>query len=76
MKKTLWIASLNVGYTHLLKVFYAANETEAEQVKKELERETGATCDDLKNYPRGFRVVRAELPGSVEMPDEAEGGEQ
>jgi hypothetical protein len=32
------VASFGVGYTHLLRVFYAAGEAEAQQKKRDLER--------------------------------------
>ncbi len=36
MLKTLYIATFDVGYTHILRVFYAADEVEKEQKRKDL----------------------------------------
>lgn len=69
MKKTLWVASLDVGYTGLLRVFYAADEKEAQQKKIELELEYNARCDDLQSYPTGFRLVTSTIPGTIEIPE-------
>ena len=70
MEKILYIASLDVGYTRLLRVFYAADENEAQQKKAGLELEHNARCDDLKSYPTGFRLVMSTIPGTIEVSDE------
>jgi hypothetical protein len=67
MKKTLYIATFDVGYTHILRVFYAADESEKEQKKKDLELEVNAVCKSLEHYPNGFRLVMSTLPGTVEV---------
>jgi hypothetical protein len=56
-----------VSYTHLLRVFYAAGEDEAQQKKRDLERELNAVCKSLEHYPNGFRLVMSTLPGTVEV---------
>ena len=70
MKKTLYIATFDVGYTHILRVFYAADEAEKEQKRKDLELEINATCKSLEHYPNGFRLVMSTLPGTVEVTEE------
>jgi len=72
MKKTLYIATFDVGYTHILRVFYAANEAEKEQKKSDLEKEINATCKSLEHYPNGFKLVMSTLPGTVEVTEEAQ----
>jgi len=70
MLKTLYIAMFDVGYTHILRVIYAANEVEAQQKKRDLENELQATCRSLEHYPNGFRLVMSTLPGTVEVTEE------
>ena len=72
MKKTLYIATFDVGYTHILRVFYAADEAEKEQKKSDLEKEINATCKSLEHYPNGFRLVMSTLPGTVEVTEEVQ----
>ena len=72
LKKTLYLATFDVGYTHILRVFYAADEAEKEQKKKDLELEINATCKSLEHYPNGFRLVMSTLPGTVEVTEEAQ----
>ena len=72
MKKTLYIATFDVGYTHILRVFYAADEAEKEQKKKDLELEINTTCKSLEHYPNGFRLVMSTLPGTVEVTEEVQ----
>jgi hypothetical protein len=70
MQKTLYLATFDVGYTHILRVFYAADEAEKEQKKKDLESEINAVCKHLEHYPNGFRLVLSTLPGKVEVTEE------
>ena len=70
MLKTLYIATFDVGYTHILRVFYAANEAEKEQKKSYLEKEINATCKSLEHFPNGFRLVMSTLPGMVEVTED------
>jgi hypothetical protein len=72
MKKTLYIANFDVGYTHILRVFYAADEVKKEQKRKDLELEINATCKSLEHYPNGFRLVMSTLPGKVEVTEEVQ----
>ena len=69
MLKTLYLATFDVGYTHILRVFYAADEAEKEQKKSDLEKEINAPCKSLEHYPNGFRLVMSTLPGTVEVSD-------
>ena len=69
MQKTLYLATFDVGYTHILRVFYAADEDEKEQKKSDLEKEINAVCKSLEHYPNGFRLVMSTLPGTVEVSD-------
>jgi hypothetical protein len=69
MLKTLYLATFDVGYTHILRVFYAADEDEKEQKKSDLEKEINAVCKILEHYPNGFRLVMSTLPGTVEVSD-------
>ncbi len=64
MQKTLYLATFDVGYMHMLRVIYAADEDEAQQKKGDLEREINAPCKNLEHYPHGFRLVRSTIPGS------------
>ncbi len=72
MRKTLYLATFDVGYTHILRVFYAADEVESQQKKSDLEKEINATCKSLEHYPNGFRLVMSTLPGTVEVSDEVQ----
>ena len=72
MQKTLYIATFDVGYTHILRVFYAADEAESQQKKLDLECEINATCKSLEHYPNGFRLVLSTLPGTVEVLEEVQ----
>ncbi len=47
MLKTLYLATFDVGYMHILRVIYAADEDEAQQKKGDLEREINAPCKNL-----------------------------
>ncbi len=68
--KTLWVAALDAGYTNLLFLLYAANKDEAKEKVASLELENGSRCISLQRFPYGFRVIRLELPGTIEVPDE------
>jgi len=70
MQKTLYLATFDVGYTHLLRVFYAVDEGEAQQKKRDLEREINAPCKNLEHYPNGFRLVLSTIPGTVEVAEQ------
>ena len=70
MQKTLYLASFDVGYTHLLELFYATDEKEAEQKKQDLEREKGTSCERLDRLPYGLRLVMSTVPGIIEVPTE------
>ena len=72
MQKTLYIATFDVGYTHTLRVFYAADEAESQQKKQDLEREINTVCKSLEHYPNGFRLVMSTLPGTVEVTEEVQ----
>ncbi len=72
MLKTLYIATFDAGYTHILRVFYAADEAEVQQKKHDLEEELTATCRSLEHYPNGFRLVMSTLPGTVEVTEEVQ----
>ncbi len=67
MKKTLWLLELGPG---TIKLFYAADEIEAQEQAAILERETNARLRDLRVMPHGFRIRDTALPGTVEMPEE------
>jgi len=70
MIKTLYLATFDVGYTHILRVFYAADEAEKEQKKSDLEKEINTVCKSLEHYPNGFRLVMSTLPGMIEVTEE------
>lgn len=70
LQKTLYLATFDVGYTHLLRIFYAAGEDEALQKKSDLEREINAVCKSLEHYPHGFRLVLSTIPGTVEVTEQ------
>ncbi len=72
MQKTLYLATFDVGYTHILRVFYASNEVEKEQKKSDLEKEINAVCKSLEHFPNGFRLVLSTIPGSIEVTEEAQ----
>jgi hypothetical protein len=72
MQKTLYLATFDVGYTHILRVFYAADEAESRQKKSDLEREINAVCKSLEHYPKGFRLVISTIPGTVEVIEEVQ----
>ena len=70
MLKTLWMLALHGEVTDQLHFFYAEGPEEAEGMAKDLEQEHGATRRDLRNWPRGFRVVTFDLVGSITVPDD------
>ena len=70
MQKTLYLATFDVGYTHILRVFYAADEAESQQKKSDLEREINAVCKSLEHFPKGFRLVLSTIPGTIEVKEE------
>ncbi len=70
MQKTLYLAAFDVGYTHLLQLFYATDEKEAERKKQDLEQEIGTSCERVKRLPNGFRLVMSTIPGTIEVPAE------
>ncbi len=70
LQKTLYLATFDVGYTHILRVFYAADEDEAQQKKSDLEHEINAVCKSLEHFPYGFRLVRSTIPGTVEVTEQ------
>ncbi len=70
MQKTLYLATFDVGYTHILRIFYAADEDEAQQKKDHLECEINAPCKSLEHYPHGFRLVRSTIPGTAEVAEQ------
>jgi len=72
MLKTLYLATFDVGYTHILRVFYAADEAEKEQKKSDLEKEINAVCKSLEHCPNGFRLVMSTLPGIVEVKEDVQ----
>jgi len=72
MQKTLYLATFDVGCTHILRVFYAADEDEKEQKKSDLEKEINAVCKSLEHYPNGFRLVMSTLPGMVEVTEDVQ----
>jgi hypothetical protein len=72
MQKTLYIATFDVGHTHILRVFYAADDAEKERKKGDLEREINAVCKSLEHFPNGFRLVMSTLPGTVEVTEEVQ----
>ena len=51
MLKTLYIATFDVGYTHILRVFYAADEAEKEQMKKDLVSLVDKAAEEEKGRP-------------------------
>src|SRR6266566_7231840 len=67
LKKTLYLATFDVGYTHILRVFYAADEAESQQKKSDLEREINAASKSLEHFPKGFHLVLSTIPGTVEL---------
>ena len=72
LKKTLYLATFDVGYTHIIRVFYAADEAESQQKKSDSEKEINAACKSLEHYPNGFRLVMSTLPGTVEVTEDAQ----
>lgn len=70
LRKTLWMLVLQGEITDQLHFFYAENPDEAEEISHDLEQEHGAKRRDLRNWPRGFRVVTFDLVGSITVPDD------
>ncbi len=70
MKKTLWLLVLQGKLSDRLFFLYAVDKIEAEEMAKKLEVEHGAKRQDLRNFPRGFLIVRSELPGIIEVDEE------
>jgi len=71
MRKTLHIASLDVGlgYGSLLVLFYAATEAEVNKEVASTEVDYEARLTEVKAYPNGFRLVYTSMPGIVDVPE-------
>lgn len=68
---TLWILFCRMTEKwDTLFTFYARDREHAERRAEEILKEYGYERLDLKEYPRGFRIVMTHLPGAIE-----EGGE-
>jgi hypothetical protein len=64
---TLWILSCRVDARgDTLFPFYARDREQAECKAEELLREHPYERLELKEYPRGFRIVMTTLPGKIE----------
>ncbi len=72
MRKTLYLASLDVGlgYGSLLVLFYAATEVEVKEECASAEVEYEAKLTEVKAYPNGFRLVYTSMPGVVDIPED------
>jgi hypothetical protein len=72
MRKTLYLASLDIGlgYGSLLVLFYAASEAEVKKEVASAEVDYEARLTEVKAYPNGFRLVYTSMPGIVEVPEE------
>ncbi len=72
MRKTLHIASLDVGlgYGSLLVLFYAATEAEVNKEVASAEVDYDAKLTEVKAYPNGFRLVYTSMPGIVDVPED------
>ena len=72
MRKTLYLASLDIGigYGSLLVLFYAATEAEVKKEVANAEVDYEARLTEVKAYPNGFRLVYTSMPGIVEIPEE------
>lgn len=72
MRKTLHLASLDVGlgYGSLLVLFYAATEAEVNKEVAEAEVDYEAKLTEVKAYPNGFRLVYTSMPGIVDVPED------
>jgi hypothetical protein len=64
---TLWIlfCRMNVRVDTLFP-FYAKDREDAERKAEEIRAECGYEQLDLKEYPRGFRMVMTHIPGVIE----------
>jgi hypothetical protein len=73
MKKTLYLASLDIGlgYGSLLVPFYAATEGEVEKEVASAEVDYEARLTEVKTYPNGFRLVYTSMPGIVDIPEDS-----
>ncbi len=69
MKKMLYLLALEGRISDFVHTFYAVDKIEAEEMAKKLELEHGAKRRDLWCFPRGFLVVRSQLPGTIEIPE-------
>jgi len=72
MKKTLHIASLDVGlgYGSLLVLFYAASDIEVKEEVASAEVEYEVKLTEVKAYLNGFQLVYTSMPGIVEVPED------
>jgi hypothetical protein len=66
MTKTLYLLALEGQIADLIVTFYAVDEADAEEQSRKLEAEHSAKRRDLRQFPRGFIIVRAQLPGHIE----------
>lgn len=64
---TLWIlfCRMNEKWDTLF-TFYAKDREQAERKAEEILEENGYERLDLKEYPHGFRMVMAHIPGKIE----------
>lgn len=65
VKKTLWALVLRDTFIDTLHLFYSEGAEEAEEQAKDLEVMHGGKRVSLQNWPRGFKLVTAEVAGTI-----------
>ena len=60
---------LRGDFIDTLFTYYSEGPEEAGEQAKSLEAEQGAKRVGLRNFPRGFKIVQCELPGTIEVAD-------
>lgn len=66
MTKLLYLLALEGRISDFIYTFYAVNDQEAEEMAKQLELEHNTKRRNLQCFPRGFLIVRSQLPGQIE----------
>ena len=64
---TLWLLFARTGLTaSTIYTFYAKSRHQAELKAQEILEFYGTEFDDLKEYPYGFTIMHAHIPGTLE----------
>ena len=70
LQKTLYVLILSGPVVDTMHLFYSEGLLEANEQAKDLEIEHGGKRVSLTEWPSGFKLVTAEVPGTIAVPDD------